>query len=141
MALVEGQVSKLYVSEDGGTTFVPVAKRVDMTLNLNKGEIDASHMDTGGWSEYLEGRKDATIDFTCRYDEEDAGQGILIDNYFEGGTIKVKFLLKEEIGANEYVADGFVTSLSPAPSDGSPTDMSGSIRLTGVVTKSAQVQD
>lgn len=139
MAILQGQVSKLMVSDDGGTTYTAVGQRVDMTLNLNKAEIDASHMDTQGWSEYLEGRKDATIDFTVRYDEADAGQIMLIDSYFDDTVLDFKFMLKEEAGANAYTASGFVTSLSPAPSDGSPTDMSGSIRLTGAVTKTAQL--
>lgn len=136
---IAGKVSSLEVSTNGGSTWTLVTGRVDMTLNLNKGEIEASHMDGGDWSNYLAGRKDATVDFTLRYMEDDPGQVILIDNYFGSGTeIDVRFRLQTGTGKNQFSGKGIVTSLSPAPGDEAPTDMSGTIRINGALTKAAQ---
>lgn len=140
MGIVPGKVSSLAVSTDGGLTWKMVGGRVDMTLNLAKAEIDASHMDGGGWANYLHGRKDASIDFTVRYNEADEGQMALIDNYFSATDeeLDVRFRLQTGAGMNQFRGKGFVTALSPAPADEAPTDMSGTIRITGALIKEAQ---
>lgn len=139
---IPGKISSLAVSTDGGTTFTPVLGRVDMTLNVNRGEIDASHMDGGSWANYVMGRRDWTIDGTLRYIEEDEGQAALIDQAFADeaseAEIDVQFRLQEGDGLNEFTGKAFVTALSPAPSDEAPTDMSFTLRGNGPLAKSAQ---
>lgn len=139
---IAGKLSRLEVSTDTGTTWLKVGGRVDMGLNLNKGEIDASHMDGEDWSNFLQGRKDATIDFSLRYIEDDEGQAALIDHFFASSGIEeeidVRFRLQEKTGAREFTGKGFVTSLSIPAADEAPTDMTGSIRINGPITKAEQ---
>lgn len=136
---IKGSVSSLEVSTDG-TVWTPVLGRVDMTLTLTRGTIDASHMDGDGWSNYLAGRRDWSIDGTVRYDEEDEGQKALIDNYFDetDGEIHVRFRLETGAGKREYVGRGFVTDVSPAPADEAPTDMTFTIQGNGPLQRATQ---
>jgi predicted secreted protein len=142
---IPGKLSKLSVSTDGGTTWLPVLGRVDMTLNLNKGEIDGSHMDSDDWSNFLQGRKDASIDFTLRYLPGDEGQEALIDNYFasqlEETELDVRFRMREVAGEPEFTAKAYVSSLSMAAADEAPQDITGTLRINGAVTKSEQADE
>lgn len=139
---IAGKVSKLEVSSDAGTTWIPVLGRVDMGLNLNKSEIDASHMDADDWASYLQGRKDGTIDFSLRYIEDDEGQAALIENYFASKDtetdLDIRFRLQELTGANEFTGKAFVNSLTITAADEAPSDMNGSLRINGKVTKAKQ---
>ncbi len=126
---VAGKVSELtFAGSD-------VKGRVDWNFNLDKTEIDGSHMDiTGGWSKFLQGRKNATIGGTLRYIEDDAGQLALMTNAFaDGDTETVTFKFEED--GQEYSASGFVTNVNPSPPDEDVTNMSFTIRLTGKVTE------
>lgn len=139
---IPGKLSRLYVSTDGGTTWLRVGGRVDLTLNINRGEIDASHMDSGSWSDFLPGRRDWSLDGTVRYIEEDEGQQALIDQAFaaedEEALLKVRFMLREDPGQTEFVGDVFVTSESISVSDEAPADMAITLRGTGPLTKAEQ---
>jgi len=139
---IPGKLSRLFVSTDGGTTWLRVGGRVDLTLNINRGEIDASHMDAGSWSDYLPGRRDWSIDGTVRYIEDDPGQQALIDQAFavedEEALLKVRFMLREDPGQTEFTGDVFVTSESISVSDEAPADMAITLRGTGPLVKAAQ---
>ena len=142
---IPGKLSRLYVSTDGGTTWLRVGGRVDLTLNLNRGEIDASHMDSGSWSDYLPGRRDWSIDGTVRYIEDDPGQAALIDQAFaaedEEALLKIRFMLREDPGQTEFTGDVFVTSESISVSDEAPADMAITLRGTGPLTKAEQTDE
>lgn len=141
---IPGKLSRLYVSTDG-ETWLRVGGRTDLTLNINRGEIDASHMDSGSWSDYLPGRRDWSIDGTVRYIEEDEGQAALIDQAFavedEEALLKVRFMLREDPGQTEFTGDVFVTSESISASDEASADMSITLRGTGPLTKAEQTDE
>ncbi len=140
---IAGKLSKLDVSIDDGTTWLPVLGRVDMSLNLNKGEIDASHMDSDDWSNFLQGRKDASIDFSLRYLPGDEGQEALITHYFASQQaeteLDVRFRMQELAGDPEFTAKAFITSLTISAADEAPQDMNGSLRINGAVKQADQV--
>lgn len=135
---IAGKVSKLRAGT--GSSLTPVLGRVDMTLNLEKGEIDGSHMDSGDWSDYLQGRKSASIDFTLRalFDEDgeqDPGQVVLIDNYFASQATEVFLDVEfEQRAGHEFKAKAFVSSLTLPAADEAVQDISGTLRITGPVT-------
>lgn len=139
---IPGKLSKLDVSNDGGNTWTPVLGRVDMSLELQKGEIDASHMDSEDWSDYLHGRKSATINFTLRALPGDPGQEMLIDNYFASQLdeilLDIRFRQRIGAGEREFLAKGFVTSLTISAGDEAPQDITGTIRISGPVTPADQ---
>lgn len=135
---IPGKISSLEVSKDG-TQWSKVGGRTDLTLNLTKGAIDASHMDEDGWSNYLPGRRDWSIDGTVRYMEDDEGQKIIIDNYFaDEEEIHVRFRLEQGDGKFEFIGKAFATDVSAAPADESPTDMTISLQGNGALEKTQQ---
>jgi len=134
-----GKVSSLEVAEyDTDTSdygeFEKVGGRVDWNFNIDKTEIDGSHMDVpGGWSVFLQGRKNATIGGTLRYIEGNEGQAILFANAYEDGDkLKFKFSLTDEEEAKEWEAEGFVTNVNPTPTDEDVTNMSWTARLDAI---------
>ena len=108
-----------------------VGGRVDWNLNVDKTEIDASHMDTvGGWSAFLQGRKNASISGTVRYIETDPGQIIMVDNaYGDGEQLFAVFKFNDSVGANEWHAKCFVTNFNPSPPDEDVSNVSFTVRL------------
>lgn len=128
---VAGKVSELQVGTSAADTLVK--GRVDWNFNVDKTEIDGSHMDIDdGWSLYLQGRKNATLTGTLRYIEDDPGQTLLIANTFgDGDELFVAF--KFSATGDTYATKGFVTNMNPTAPDEDVTNMSFSMRLTGGV--------
>lgn len=128
---VAGKLSKLFVGT--ATPDTEVKGRVDWNFNLDKTEIDGSHMDVeNGWSLFLQGRKSATITGTVRYIEEDPGQVLLVANAFDDDAVlKTKFSFTT--AGDEYTCDAFVTNINPSPPDEDVTNMSFTMRVTGAV--------
>ena len=79
---IPGKLSKLSVSTDGGTTWLPVLGRVDMTLNPDQGRDRrlGTWIATTGATSSRAARTQASISrcATCRVMR---GQEALIDNY------------------------------------------------------------
>lgn len=137
---VAGKVSKLEIADwdtdmSEWNAYVNVGGRVDWNFNIDKTEIDAGHMDQeDGWSDFLQGRKNATLGGTLRYIEGDDGQEIIIDDAFDddGHGIKVKFSLAGGGTPQEWESEGFVTNINPSPPDEDVTNMSFNIRLNEI---------
>ena len=127
---IAGKVSSLTFNDE------KVGGRVDMSLALERGEVDGSHMDSGGWSDFMKGRRSASISFSLRYIEDDPGQEALMDDYFGSSEIPVPvvFTQRTGVGLKEFECLGFVTSLDISSADESPQDITGNLRLTGPVT-------
>ena len=126
---IAGSVSKLKFNDK------LVGGRVDMSLALERGEIDGSHMDSGGWSDFAKGRRSASISFSLRYIEGDEGQKELMDDYFGSSEVPVPLVFTQRVGTGlkEFECQGFVTSLDVSAADEAVQDMNGNIRLTGPV--------
>jgi predicted secreted protein len=86
MAHVLSQNAKLY--RNTGTYSVPVWDLIgnvkDLTLSLEKDETDVTTRASGGWKEFVDGMKDATVEFGMLWDTGDADfdafQGAFINN-------------------------------------------------------------
>jgi predicted secreted protein len=86
MAHVLSQNAKFY--RNTGTYAVPVWDLVgnvkDLTLSLEKDETDVTTRSGGGWKEFVDGMKDATVEFGMLWDTGDADfdafQGAFINN-------------------------------------------------------------
>jgi predicted secreted protein len=86
MAHVLSQNAKLY--RNTGTYAVPVWDLIgnvkDLTLSLEKDETDVTTRASGGWKEFVDGMKDATVEFGMLWDTGDADfdafQGAFINN-------------------------------------------------------------
>lgn len=142
--MAASKISRLYVTtvlvDPTEGDWKRVRGRVDMNLNIDKTEIDESHMDTeGGWSIYDQGRKNASIGGSLRYNPEDPGQALLEANSeADGDLLLIRYRAEEGGGHDQRVATGFVSNWNPSKSDESPQDCSFSFRITGAIVKSTQ---
>jgi predicted secreted protein len=86
MAHVLSQDAKLY--RNTGTYASPtwdlIGNVKDLTLSLEKDETDVTTRSSGGWKEFVDGMKDATVEFGMLWDTGDADfdafQGAFINN-------------------------------------------------------------
>lgn len=138
MSAIAGRISTLEVSTDGGTSYDPVGKLVDATLNLNVDELECTTHDSAGAREYLPNHHDATLDGTLRWDQDDVGQGVILDKAFDKTLAKYRFRIETGTGRLEFVADGFATTYSPGTPLDDTTNIDFTIRLSGL-TKGTQV--
>lgn len=139
MSLIPGRLNRLYVSDDGGSTFTLLGCLQDATLTPNVDEIDATCKDSpGGYRDWLAGFSDGSIDGTIAHDKDDAGQQILRTAGFGKSTIRARWRMEEVSGADENIADCIVTSF---PQD-APRDDLGvntfTLRLKGDFSPTAQ---
>lgn len=125
-------------------TYEKAGKMDSLTINLNLAEIEAGHFDDGGWTPYLTGKQDATIDFSCKIDTDastgmlDAGQEILLEAYFDKTEILVKFAQRTGTGIREWSSTALVTSLVSDNPDGDVAMYTGTLRLTTKPTEGTQ---
>lgn len=138
MAKRLGRLRSIAISTDGGTTWTPVGNLTDGTWNGTRDEVESTDADSGDSKEFLAGRQSHTLDFTCRYNEADAGQAALETAFFDGTTPKFRWRSETLTGIKERQADGIVTALNHQTPDADTQNLTGTIRITGAVTKSTQ---
>ena len=138
MGKIAGRIGRLAVSSDGGTTFETVGGVQDMSMTGNADELDVSAHDTGQFREYIQGRKDASIDGSMWWDESDVGQEIIKNAYFSATRIDVRFRMEEGVGLDEITAKGIVTTMSPTSPNDDAAAWDFTLRLRGDFTFSKQ---
>jgi|SRR5690606_22801541 len=93
MAHVLSEDAKLYYN--AGTYATPTWTEIDnvrdLTLNVTKDEVDVSTRGGGGWREFVDGLKDASVEFAMVWDDDDAAF-TAIKNAFLNNTA-VEFLV------------------------------------------------
>lgn len=135
MARVAGRLGTLDVDDGGG--FVSIGDVVDMTLNLEYGEIDnTAHDDTT--RTFIPERSSGTVDFTLRWDDADAGGEDVKAAFLAGSDVSWRYRVEALSGADEYTFNGFVTSMSPTSPNDDSSDVSFTVRISGAVTRGTQ---
>jgi predicted secreted protein len=135
MARKPGRLVKVAYSTNLATPeWVEIVGIVDATLNLEQSEIENTTHDDGDWSSFMPSRKAGTIDVTMRYYDDDVSQDGLRASYFAGTILRFRFRMDAAVGSQDYVANGFITSLSPAGPNDDPAGFDLSIRIAGGVT-------
>ncbi len=61
----------------------------DVTLNLEKSEVDATTRANGGWKASLGALKEGSVEFDIVWDPADAGFQALLDSYVNGTAVEV----------------------------------------------------
>lgn len=138
MARIQGRLGRVAVSDDGGASYVDVGCIQDATLNGSLDEIEVTCHESGTVREYLQGRRDATLDLTIWWDEDDPGQDKISAAYFGDSTLKVRFRMEEAAGKDEIIADAFVTSYTENSPNDDAASLDVSMRITGAFSPSAQ---
>lgn len=111
----QGQV---YVSIDGGATFIPVGECKSATLTITRDEIDATSFDSVGWKENITGLASWEMSMEALYINQsyrgNAGQVNVQNAMFGGQTVKWRLLPLDGVGNLGYLGDGFVNSFEIA---------------------------
>lgn len=102
----------------------------DLSISVSIDEIDTRDDASAGYNEAIPGDKTITISGSINYQAEgvSAGQDALIAASIAGTATEFTWTYEEEIGVDEYTANGFVTSLEST--NGDPQTMSFSIRIS-----------
>lgn len=134
MSKIVGRIGAVQISTNGGSSYTLINGLIDATLNGDAAEIKQTSHDDGAYETYLVGRKSWTLDLKFHYDEADAGQIALTNQYFNGTTALYQFYLQSGAGFKIATGTAFVTKHV----DGSPNDDAASLdvtlRITGQLT-------
>lgn len=115
-----------------------VAGIVDGSFNGERPPVDSTSHDTGDARDFLQGRLTGTIDLTLRWDEADAVQSAMADDFFAGTSRACKFRMQTAGSAHSYDATGLITSWAPSGPNDDPGEVSVSIQLSGTITQNTQ---
>ena len=90
-SVVLGLNAKLY--RNTGTqetpTWTEIANVKDVTLNLEKGEADATTRASSGWRQTVATLKEATVEFEMVWDPSDEGFQAIKDGFFNNTAIDI----------------------------------------------------
>ena len=131
MAIKKGQYFSLSYSG------VDLGKLTDISISIDGKQINISNFDSGEFEEYLLGRKNVTIDFTTFYDQADTtGTGNVVDDLLAGTSDTWVFGPSTPIAGDiTYTGSGSPSNITIKASDESGAELSGSIQISGTLTK------
>ena len=130
---IAGFNARVSISIDGGSSFQLIGEARDATLSISQNEIEATSFDSAGWSEYIPGLKEWSVDVEALYIPTNVGQENLFEALVDGTLLKIKLLPKTGTGNLGYEGDVFVSSweINPTPDDA--VSVSVSFRGTGLL--------
>ncbi len=131
MAVTRGRIGE--VSIDGNA----VGRVIDATLTIESAEITVTTHDSGQWEEFLQGRKNGSIELTLRYDESDTAQQAAITASFAESTVAVVWVSRglATSGAERFTATAYVSAQPLESPNDEENKMALTLRITGVVTR------
>ena len=139
MAVTRGRLGTVELSTDGGSTFNAIGKIIDAEIAVESSEITVTSHDSDDWEEFLQGRKSANIEVSCRYDEADAGQDAAVQLMYDEAVGDIRFRARgATLTAREYTASCFVKAAPINSPNDEENKQAFTIRLTGPVTRATQ---
>lgn len=138
MAVFQGRLGRIYVSDDGGSTFTLLGCVVDATLNASQEEIDSTCHEDNQFRAYITGRKEATIDATVNADKADTGQQIVAAAYDGGTELIVRWRMLEQSTLPQRQTTAIITSFAEATPNDDMATIDITFRLTGDFSETAQ---
>ncbi len=138
MSPKQGRLSSLGVSTTGGAPYTAIDSAVDLAFNRSKSEINVTDRGSGSWTEFLPGRKDATIDGTVNWDIADAALMTLLAAFEDDSGIDILFRLDTVADEKEWTASVIVTNFStPAPGE-DKASVNITLRINGAPSEATQ---
>lgn len=123
----------------GGTT---VAELTSCSLTISANMLEAGSKDSN-FAESLSGKKSATIQFEGRYDDGDADSAFqFVDGWLNGTSYSAAFARTDTPAAGEwskFAATAYVGSVELSANDDETMNISGTLEITGAVTKTDAV--
>ena len=131
MAVTRGRIGQISID---ATTLLKV---VDATLTLESAEITVTAHDSGQFEDFLQGRKNGSIEVSCRHDETDAAQQALNAAHFAESTVAVIWVSRglATTGAERFSATAFVTAQPLETPNDEENKIAYTLRLTGAITR------
>jgi len=106
------------------------------TLTLNNDLPEATTKDSNGFQELISGVMSGEISFDGLVAYDDSANAIELADYLLARTQLTCVFGTDETGDDVYTAEGFLSSVEMSAEMESPVSYSGSISLTGAITKS-----
>lgn len=124
--------TNLILQVEGAT----VGHTTSCTLSLNNDLPEATTKDSNGFQEVIAGVISGEISFDGLVDYSDTANAIEMADYLLARTQITCVFGTEEAGDAVYTAEGYLSSVEQSAEMESPVSYSGSITLTGAITKS-----
>ena len=113
-----------------------VGNTTSCTLSLSNDLPEATTKDSNGFQEVIAGVISGEISFEGLVDYSDTANAIEMADYLLARTQITCVFGTQEAGDAVYTAEGFLSSVEQSAEMESPVSYSGSITLTGAITKS-----
>lgn len=124
--------TNLILSVEGAT----VGHTTSCTLSLSNDLPEATTKDSSGFQEVIAGVMSGEISFEGLVAYDDSANAIEMADYLLARTQLTCVFGTAESGDDVYTAEGFLSSVEMSAEAESPVSYSGSITLTGAITKS-----
>lgn len=124
--------TNLILTVEGAT----VGHTTSCSLSLSMDTPEATTKDSNGFSEYIGGVKGGEISFEGLIAYDDSANAIEFADYLLARTQLTCVFGTQEAGDAVYTAEGFLTSVEMSAEMEAAVTYSGSITITGAITKS-----
>jgi predicted secreted protein len=124
--------TNLILTVEGAT----VGHTTSCSMSLSMDTPEATTKDSNGFSEYIGGVKGGEVSFEGLVSYDDSANAIEFADYLLARTQLTCVFGTAETGDAVYTAEGFLTSVEMSAEMESAVTYSGSITLTGAITKS-----
>jgi len=124
--------TNLILTVEGAT----IGHTTSCSMSLSMDTPEATTKDSNGFSEYIGGVKGGEISFEGLVAYDDSANAIEMADYLLARTQLTCVFGTSETGDVVYTAEGFLSSVEMSAEMESAVSYSGSITLTGAITKS-----
>ena len=124
--------TNLILTVEGAT----VGHTTSCSMSLSMDTPEATTKDSNGFSEYIGGVKGGEVSFEGLVSYDDSANAIEFADYLLARTQLTCVFGTAETGDAIYTAEGFLSSVEMSAEMESAVTYSGSITLTGAITKS-----
>lgn len=130
---ISGLSGKVYISNDGGSTWNAIAEVRNAKVKIKQAEIEVTSMDSGGWAEYIPGPKEWEAETEELWIPANVAQSNLFNALVQGQTIKLRLLPKLGTGNTGYTGDAFISEWELEYATDDAVVLSASFRGTGAL--------
>ena len=117
---------------------VDVVGIVDIDPSFTRPKLDATTHDTGDGREYISGRLEGSIQIVLKWDEAEASQSSMEDDFFADTERAVEFRMQSGSGLHKYTGNAKIESWEPSGPNDEVAEVSVSIYFDGAITKGTQ---
>lgn len=135
---IAGYNALLFLSQDGGTTYLQIGELRDVTLHKATDAIDATSHQSGGWREFNPGLSEWDASAESLYVDADAGQDAVYNALVNKTVLKFRMTPKTGTGLEKFEGDGFLMDWELTGPLDDAAAVSIEIRGTGVPVKGTQ---